>query len=127
MRALVAAVAVAFLALGATSVVTANNIVPATSLEYDSTAVNRLAAFRPAECAGLALVQFFSGGSNNGTANGDLMLGTAGNDSLAGAGGADCIVGGGGTDTLDGGKGGDVCIGTRTSTFKNCSTIVYRP
>ena len=101
---------------------TAANTVPESGLDFVTQPVtaNQL---KPADCSGLDLVNYITGGS--GTTTNDLVLGTSGSDSLSGSDGNDCLVAGSGDDELDGGNGTDICIGgDGTDSFTNCETQI---
>jgi Ca2+-binding RTX toxin-like protein len=51
------------------------------------------------------------GGTQNGTANSDMLFGSTGADVLNGGGGYDTLLGGLGNDTINGGAGGDDIFG----------------
>jgi Ca2+-binding RTX toxin-like protein len=52
-----------------------------------------------------------AGGTQNGTAYGDMLFGSRGDDILNGLGGGDTLLGGIGNDTINGGSGGDDIYG----------------
>ncbi|MGE5500924.1 MAG: M10 family metallopeptidase C-terminal domain-containing protein [Ignavibacteriales bacterium] len=52
-----------------------------------------------------------AGGTQNGTAYGDMLFGSRGDDVLNGNGGCDTLLGGIGNDTINGGAGGDDIYG----------------
>jgi signal peptidase I len=85
--------------------------------------------WKPSECSMTIDQQVVGAGvvdDHTSTTN-DLLIGSSGGDTITGGAGDDCLVGGDGPDSFDGGPGSNVCIGTATSSFQNCQTIVYRP
>lgn len=105
----------------------AGNTVPVSHSSNTAYAVNAN-ALKPPECAALNLTAIVmgSGEFEGGTAN-ELLLGTSASQRIRGRDGNDCVIGGAGTDEIRGDAGTDVCIGSITSTFQDCETIVIRP
>jgi len=85
--------------------------------------------WKPSECSMSIDQQVVGAGvvDDGASTTNDLVIGSSGDDTITGGAGNDCLVGGDGSDSFDGGLGTNVCIGTATSTFQNCQTIVYRP
>lgn len=104
----------------------AANTVPVTGVGISTLPITAN-ALKPAECAGLNLVDILAGGGTiiaGGSST--LVLGSAGDDNLVGGAGDDCIVGGPGNDSLKGNGGNDVCVGGPGADFfaPNCETII---
>lgn len=115
---------VALMALSATSVLTAENVVSPSraSQQDDPISPNDL---KPAECAAQSLTELVTGsGTVTGTDAADLLVAGSGGDTLDGGAGGDCLLGGGGDDSIKGSAGDDVCIGGPGSdTFEpDCET-----
>lgn len=106
---------------------TAANSVPPSRLGESShpTGPNEL---KPAECAGLTLVNTIvaTGQTLTGTNQADLLVGNASTRTITGRQGNDCIVGNSDSQTLDGGGGNDVCLGFATTVFTRCEVQVIR-
>lgn len=106
---------------------TAANSVPPSRLgeSFHATGPNEL---KPAECAGLTLVNIFvaTGQTLTGTNQADLLVGNASTRTITGRQGDDCIVGNSASQTLDGGGGYDVCLGFASTSFTRCEVQVIR-
>jgi Ca2+-binding RTX toxin-like protein len=71
-----------------------------------------------------------AGGTQTGTAYGDMLFGSRGDDVLNGAGGYDTLLGGIGNDAINGGSGGDDIIGGAGRDVMNggsgCDAFIYQ-
>ncbi len=120
---------VVFIAVTVMSASTASNSVPVTRTAQfaQSVTANTL---KPYECNALNLSVVLianASGKTKGASASELILGGPGSQDIDGDAGDDCILSGGGVeDELDGNEGTDVCIGTATTKFTACETVVIQ-
>ena len=115
------------LAVGCGGVRAAGNSV-ASSYASNTTYPINANALKPAECAALNLSAILTGsGDFEGGAANELLLGGSASQRIRGRDGDDCLVGGAGVDEFRADAGTDVCIGTASSAFSDCETIVFLP
>jgi Ca2+-binding RTX toxin-like protein len=92
----------------------ANNVVPATRLTDQSSALTAN-SLKPPTCSAITLTVILycptGGGACDGTDASELVIGSAANDDIQSGKGDDCILGGGGNDSIRGEQNADVCIG----------------